>query len=216
MIALNNRRAQARSAGSTLGRRHPIDRLGIRARRLTARHRRWYWPLITALGALTILGVHRRAAELDKTQQEWRDTVTVWVARTDLVPGDAIADNVDPIQMPAAVAPPTALTAPTGVIGQAVDAGTALTAADAAPGLDDLALVPDGWGAIAVVEDVASGAVAGDRVGVISEGLMLVGDAIVVDASAERTLLAIPPGSSEAVAAANASGSVTLIRWPAR
>lgn len=191
-------------------------RIGARARRFSARHSRWYWPTTTALAALVVLGVQRRVTELEHAKDDWDASVTVWVATHDLDVGEPVHDNVHSIQMPRAAAPPSALTQPKGTLRQAVDAGAPITEIDVAARTDDLALVPDGWAAVAVVEEVGSGATVGDIVDVTTEGVTIVDRAVVVGTVGDAILLAVPANAAPALSAATAQNHITLVRWPQR
>ena len=74
-------------------------------------------------------------------------------------------------------------------------AGDPIRAADvAAPG--PLALVPDGWLAVPMIESPVSGATIGDRVQVVSEGVVIAPDAVVVGFVDDAILVAAPAESA--------------------
>lgn len=76
------------------------------------------------------------------------------------------------------------------------------------------ALIPDTWLAVAIAEPVPSGATVGDRVVVVSEGIRLADEALVVGRADGVTVVAVPDAAAPAVAAAAGSpvGLALLLR----
>jgi hypothetical protein len=198
-----------------------VRRRIVAARRLLVRRPWVYWFAVGALAAGAYASVGSHTAARDAARAEWGATTPVLVARTPLAPGDALDGRVAIAQWPAAIVPPDALVAlaPGRVARQHVAPGDAVGALDVAPDGGPLALVPDGWVAVPVVESPASGAAVGDRVQVTSEGVLLAHDGVVVGSvvgatAGDVTLVAVPADVAPLLAAAADSGQLTLLRVP--
>lgn len=172
--------------------------------------------MVVALATLTAANIHRRATALEEARLSWGKTVDVWVASRDLEVGEPVAGNVRRVETPEALVAPSSLTRPVGTVRQMVDEGTPLTRADVSVRTDELALVPEGWAAVAVIERIGSGAQIGDRVDVTSEGVTIAQGALVIGEVDEATLLAVPAATAAALTSANTTTEVSLIRYPDR
>ena len=194
----------------------PIRRAGRSTRRLLARHPWVYWLAIGGLAswAYAAAGEHTDAA--DRARDEWGATTPVLVATSDIAPGDALAGAVSAHDWPVALAPPGALgeLADDAVARQHLAAGDLVSTADLA-GRGSLALVPAGWLAVPVTESPRSGAAAGDRVQVASEGIVVAADALVIGTvDADVTLVAVPASDAPLLPLAADAGALTLLRIP--
>lgn len=159
-----------------------------------------------------------RTDAADRAQAAWGSTSPVLVAVGPIAPGDPLAGRVTPHRYPSALAPPGALAElpPDAVARQALDTGDPLRAADVA-GTGPLALVPDGWVVAPVVESPRSGAEVGDRVQVVSDGVVLADSARVVgfvDGTGETVTLVAAPEGVAAVLPAARPGDLALLRLP--
>lgn len=206
-------------------RRLPAAPLGVRrlnrdVRRVIARRPWIYWFAIGALAAWAYAGVRAHVDAADAARDAWGTTAPVLVATADARPGDPLADRVGVVAWPAALAPPDGLAelAADAVARQYVAAGAPLGTGDVAGTGGPLALVPDGWVVAPVVEQPVSGALAGDRVQVVSEGVVLAADALVVgfvdDSSGTVSLVAAPADVAALLPAAAQGGRLTLLRVP--
>jgi hypothetical protein len=198
-----------------------VRRRVVAARRLLVRHPWVYWFAVGALAAAAYASVGSHTAAHDAARAEWGATSPVVVAHTPLAPGDALGARVAIAAWPSAIVPPDALAAvePGLVARQHVASGDVVGALDVAPGDGPLALVPDGWVAVPVVESPASGAEIGERVQVTSEGVLLAGDGLVVGGvgggmAGAVTLVAVPADVAPLLPAAADAGHLTLLRLP--
>ncbi len=194
----------------------PIRRAGRNARRLIARRPWVYWLAIGGLAswAYAVAGAHTGAA--DRARDEWGATTPVLVATSDIASGDTLAGAVTTRDWPAALAPPGALgeLPDDAVARQRVAAGDIVSTVDVTAA-GALALVPAGWLAVPVTESPRSGATAGDRVQVASEGVVIAADARVVGmVDADVTLVAVPAGDAPLLPLAADNGALTLLRPP--
>ena len=126
------------------------------------------------------------------------------------------------VQSPAfhhvAVVPPGALAADGSgefVARQPVSKGEIVTEVDVGrEGGGALALVPDGWLAVPVLESPASGAAIGTRVHVVSDGVVLTDEAVVVGYHDDVTLVAVPASAAPMLPVASDNGSLALLMAP--
>lgn len=196
----------------------PARRIVRDARRVIARRPWVYWFAVGALAAWAYAAVGEHTAAADRSRADWDATRPVLVATADLRPGEPLAGAVAVDDWPRALAPPGALSElPDGAVArQHAAAGDPLSTADVTATTGPLALVPDGWVVAPVVESPASGAAAGDRVQVASEGVVLARAARVVGfvdqgMSDPVTLVATPP---DVAALLPAAADITLLRLP--
>ena len=198
-----------------------VRRRVVAARRVLVRHPWVYWFAVGALAAAAYASVSSHTAARDAARAEWGATSPVVVARTPLAPGDALGARVTIDAWPSAIVPPGALAAlePGLVARQHVARGDVVGALDVTPGGGPLALVPDGWVAVPLVESPASGAEICERVQVTSEGVLLAGDGLVVGGvgggmAGDVTLVAVPADIAPLLPAAADTGHLTLLRLP--
>lgn len=183
-------------------------------RRLVARRPWIHWLLVLVLSAITAAQVAERLGEVDDARDAWGATRPVLVATRAAAPGEPIVADV--VDVPVALAPPGAATpsAADGLVArQRVGEGEILTEADVAAS-GDLALVPPGWLAVPVAESPPSGAAPGERVQLVSEGVVLAADAVVAARHDDVTLVAVPGDLAPAIPAAAAAGTLTVLRAP--
>lgn len=188
-------------------------------RRLVARRPWIHWLLVLALAAAAAAQVGGRLGEVDDARDAWGTTRPVLVLTRPAAPGEPVVAAV--AEVPLALAPPGAIdpsmagdtTAGDMVARQIVGEGDILTHVDVV-GSGELALVPPGWLAVPVVESPPSGAAAGDRVQLVSEGIVLAADAVVAGHHDDVTLVAVPAGVAAAIPAAAAAGTLTVLRAP--
>ncbi len=179
-------------------------------RRLIARHRWMRWIPVVAACAGFLVTAHASTTAADAARDAWGRRRSVWVASRDLEPGTPV--DAARIELPAVAVPDSAIDrSPIGQIAvQRIGAGETLTDSDV--GIDGaLPLLPAGWRAVPVRESPASGSAPGDQVDVVSEGVVLVEDAIVVELLGDTILVGVPAGTAPLVALANGSG-VALLR----
>jgi hypothetical protein len=196
----------------------PLFSVGVRWRRLVARRPWIYWMVIAGLAVTGGTSVHRRIEGVEAARRQWGDTRRVLVVSASAPAGAPIVTST--IDVPLALVPTGALDPDDAgrplIARNPLRPGNILTDLDVgrAGATPPLALVPDGWLAVAVIESPASGAQPGDRVVVVSEGVVLEPDAIVIGHHEEATLVAVPAGSAPLVPAAATSGSLALLLRP--
>lgn len=193
-----------------------VRRRAAAARRVLARRPWLYWLAIGSLAVAAAATVNAHATRLDTARDAWGSRVPVLVARRPIAPGEALADAVAVEQWPEALvgaALPSELSAG-AVARQHIAAGEPLGRSDVVPAGGPLALVPDGWVAVPVVESPASGAAPGDWVGVVSEGVVIAEEAVVVGSVDQATLIATPADVAPLLPLAADTGRLTLLRIP--
>ena len=192
--------------------------LPVAVRRLLVRRPWIYWALVTAVCVATAAVVADRMQQISAARAGWGEERPTWVATADAAPGAPLAVAVR--RMPAAVVPAAALDPehdqPPLLARHDVSAGEIITAVDVAPAdrSAPLALVPDGWLAVPIVESTRSGADIGDRVELASGGVVIAPEALVVGHSEDVTLLAVPSEVAAIIPAAAEADGVTLLRTP--
>lgn len=175
-----------------------------------ARHPRIYWSGVVALAVFVAWQVQARAQRLDDAARAWGDTVTVWVAGTDLAPGDPVVARA--VEYPAALVSPGRLERdPAGLVAvQHIGLGDVVTAVDV--GRAGLDLLPSGWRGVAIgTGDGALALTPGTRVDVVAAATLLVGDAVVVAVADGSVTVGVPSEAAPAVADAVLHGEASLV-----
>jgi hypothetical protein len=187
-----------------------------RARHVLARRPWLYWLGVAVLAATAAWGAARGAASVDAARRSWGTPRDVVVASADIAPGDALAGHVELRRRPRPMVPEGALTAidAAAQARQHVSAGEIVVRADVAATASPQALIPAGWAAVPVSEAVPSGAAVGDRVAAASGGAVVAAAGVVVGRGADAVLVAVPVEQAAAVAAASASGELSLLLQP--
>lgn len=183
-------------------------------RRLVARRPWVHWVLVATLASATATEFAGRLGEVAEARDAWGTTRPVLVAAVAAAPGEQLV--VDVADVPAAVVPPGAIPAEraSGLIArQYVGPGEMITEADVA-GSGELALVPPGWLAVPVAESPPSGAAPGERVQLVSDGMVIAPDAVVAGRHDDITLIAVPGDVAPVVPAAAQAGSLVVLRAP--
>jgi hypothetical protein len=190
-----------------------VGRHTARLRRLLARHPtlRWIAIIVTCGGFAFSIWSHRD--DVAEAREAWGSASPVWVADTDVAPGEPLVART--LDVPDAVAPADATRAdPSGAAArQHIGRGEIITTIDIAGGSGALVLVPDGWLAVAVAERVPSGAQVGERVLVVADGSIIADEGLVVALDEGATIVAVPAASGPLVALADETG-VRLLREP--
>lgn len=185
-------------------------------RRVLVRRPWIYWLVVAVCTVAVAAEVLERVDRIEAARAAWGDTRRVLVADHDAAPGDPLAMSAR--DLPVAIVPASALDASGDgrhVARQHVAAGEIVTERDVAPlSRGALALVPAGWLAVPVVESPASGAQVGDRVRIVSDGLVLAGEALVVGFHDDVTLIAVPADVAPMVPLAADSGSLAVLLVP--
>ncbi len=192
----------------------PLTSLPVRARRLTARHR-WLRAVVPCLlGLGTYLTVERADDAAVAARDEWAEVETVWVAAGAVDPGERVV--AERREVPLGLVPDGAADADLEVAGLTTRRSIGPNEIVVDRDLDDrpapLALVPDGWLVVPVVESPSSGAGLGERVAVVSDGVVLSDVAVVVESGDGRTLLAVPAADAPTIAFAAVTAGVVVLR----
>jgi hypothetical protein len=185
--------------------------------RLEMARRPWiYWLAVTLAAGTAAASTLTLTNRLDAERARWGTPVEVLVARHDIAPGDAFDGAVSKRSYPAAMVPASAATnvADGAVARRHVGSGVIVTRADMAADSTPRSLLEPGQLAVAVVEHVRAGARVGDRVTVVSDGLVLAAHAPVIGADTAAVVLAVDAASAPLVAAAAAVGSISLLIEP--
>lgn len=193
-----------------------VRRFPVAVRRLLVRRPWIHWLVVGVATVAAMATTLARVDRIDAARAEWGATRTVWVASKAAAPGEQI--QVVATDVPAAVVPPSALAADGSaelVARQHVSPGEIVTEVDVGrDGGGALALVPDGWLAVPVLESPASGAAVGTRVHVVSDGVVLADEAVVVGYHDDVTLVAVPASEAPMLPVATDGGSLALLMSP--
>jgi hypothetical protein len=169
--------------------------------------------LVVGVAVALAASMLERADRVDRARDAWGDQTTVLVATRPMAPGDPV--QAEPWLVPVALAPPGAVADAGGrPVRQFVGTGEILTDADLAVREGPLALVPGGWVAVPVVESPRSFAEPGESVLLVSDGVVLADDAIVVSGIDDVTLVAVRADVAPLVSMATDTGRVTVVRAP--
>lgn len=169
-------------------------------RSFLARHRAVHWVIVGSIALATAAILATQSAALERQRRSWGEARTVWVAATDLAPGDPVVTR--------AVSAPRALVAPSAVVDDPMGliarrsrgAGEMLVLADVGAADD---LVPVGWRLVAVAADDSTLPVTpGARVDVMASGTVLARDGLVIATGPASVTVAVPAAAAPAVAAA--------------
>lgn len=188
--------------------------VAARARLVLARRPWIYWAVVATLAALAAAAVHGEMASIATERDRWGSTRTVMVTRHELEPGDEIA--ADLVTLPVAAIPERALAeAPTGArLRQRVAAGEVLTELDLTARAGPAALADQGTAVVGLSDPLARSVVAGLRVQVTSDGVVIAEDATVTGVVDDVIFVAVDPGEAPAVAAAAQQGAASLLYLP--
>lgn len=191
--------------------------LSVRWRRLVARRPWLYWCLVGACALAGGISVNGRVEELDIERRSWGDRRQVLMSVTATATGEPVIASVT--EVPVSLVPDDALSpgrdrAPL-IARHALAGNHILTELDVAGEGDTgpMALVPEGWLAVPIVEAPPSDAPIGEPIVVASDGTV-VADGTVVGHHDDVTLVAVPAGRAASVAAAAQQAAITLLRAP--
>ena len=182
-------------------------------RRMLAKRPWIYWLFVCFVALGVAASMLDRADRVDAERAAWGQSVTVFVTDRPHMPGDRL--TAEARDVPSAVAPPGRITAPDGLfVRQHIGEGEIVThvgvVADAGP----QAMTPNGWLGVPIVESPSSGAALGDRVQMVSDGVVIAPEAIVVGHHDDVTIVAVPAELAAAVPAASESRSLSLLLVP--
>lgn len=187
----------------------------VAARRFLVRRPWVYWAFVAVAVGGAVASVVDHSAEIDDARDAWGATADVWVAIVDHEPGDPIRS--ERVTVPVAVVAESALDAAPpdeAIARQRIAAGSMLHDVDVAATAGPQTLTPPGSLAVPVVESPPSGALVGDRVQVVADGIVVADDATVVGHHDDATLVAVPAADAALLPAAADAGRVTLLLVP--
>lgn len=151
---------------------------------------------------------------------------TVFVATTDIAPGDPVTTAVvRPLLVPASLVAVTVIIdlPNTAYAQQNIGVGELITSINVADKSSNISIVPAGWRTVAITSPTALPPMsAGDHVDVIANGVVLVANAVVVSTAGElsppdsvvfitHVVIGVPADSAPSVATAAALGDATLV-----
>jgi hypothetical protein len=203
----------APSIGRT-ARTGPLGTAAAALRRTVGRHRWLRRVLVACLAVAAAATTLERVDRIDAARDAWGRTRPVLVAAHDHAPGDPV--TVDVRHVPVAMVPPAAVDAADAaglVARQRIGRGEVVNALDVTSD-GPLGLAPRGWLVAAIVESPGSDAAPGERVQLVSEGVVVAAEAIVVGHTSDATLVAVPSDDAPLVPLAAASGTLAVLRVP--
>lgn len=191
-------------------------RSSVGVRRVLTRRPWLYWVVVIGLAGLLALATRANLTEVERARDSWGNTTTVWVATTDITAGQLVMGRAARRQFATAMVPTEAVVGSdiTGVARQRISPGEVITAVDLTAADDQLALVPENWLAVVVAESPRSGATVGSQVRLVSDGVVIAEEALVVGEVDGSTLVAVPEAVAPLVPLAAQSGILTLLRVP--
>jgi hypothetical protein len=185
----------------------------VSTRRMLVRHPWIYWLIVGVVAVTAAVSVSRHTGRLDAEREAWGQQRAVWVATVGHAPGDPI--DAERREVPAAVVESATAEHVAGLVArQHIAAGEIVHEIDVAAATGPQALTPDGWLVVPIVESPSSGAVVGDRVRAVSDGVVVSDDGLVVGQYDASTLIAVPETLAPQLAAAAGTGNVTLLLVP--
>ena len=182
-------------------------------RRMHAKRPWVYWLFVGFVALGVAASMLERVDRVDAERAAWGESVTVFVATRAHVPGDSL--SVEARTVPAAIAPPGRITSSDGwVVRQHVGEGEIVSDVSVTAGAGPQALIPADWLGVPIVESPVSGALVGDRVRVVSDGVVIAREALVVGHHDDVTIVAVPAEIAPAVPAAADARSLSLLLVP--
>lgn len=196
---------------------HHLRSSAVRARRMLVRRPWIQWSFVLVVATIVASSVQQRLVAVDVTRQSWGAPAPVLVATEQIEVGQPLRLEVR--DLPIALVPPAAVDPVIGVgdaavARQRIGVGEIVTSLDVVADRGPQALTPAGWLAVPVVESPPSGAELGDRVRVVSDGIVLSATALVVGRFDNVTMLAVPAADAPLLPAAAIAGSLTLLLEP--
>lgn len=187
-----------------------------RIRHVLARRPWLYWLAIVLVAAAAGAVAADAGAAVDDARRAWGETQHVVVARVDLEPGDPLDGAATVSALPEPMLPASAAreVPPGAVARQRIAAGEVVVRADIAASGSPQAMIRTGWAAVAVAEPVPTGAVIGDRVAAVADGVVLAADGLVVGHTGDAVLVAVPEADAPPLADASAAGTAALVLRP--
>lgn len=190
----------------------PVRSIPVSIRRVVARRPWLYWLAVGAAAIGIAASVHDGMQGLEAARSSWGSMRTVLVADEPIEAGATL--RVVTREVPAAIVPDAAIDESSGLLArQRIGVGEIVTAIDVVAGAAPMALVPDGWVAVPVVESTPSGATVGERIRVASDGVVVT-SGIVVGHVGDVTLLAVEARHAPAVAAGDQQSGLVVLRVP--
>ena len=189
--------------------------VAARARLALARRPWVYWAVVAALATIAAVVVHSEMSSIAAERDRWGTTRAVLVAERQLEPGDPIAAVL--VDLPLAVIPDGALTGDPGGARtrQRVASGEVLTELDVTSGTGPAALADPHTVVVALSDPLARDVVAGLRVNVAADGLVVADDATVTSVVDDVIFMAVSDAEAPTVAAAAQQGIASLLYLPA-
>lgn len=191
----------------------PIATATVTVRRVLVKRPWIYWSIAALAAVAASASLLARSDRIDAARASWGETRRVWIAATDHAPGDPL--TVTARDVPVAMVADAAASDPEGRSArQHIVAGEIVHDVDLVAPDGPQARTPPGWLAVPISESPASGARIGDRVHVVSDGVVVSADGLVVGVHDDVTLVAVPSEAAPTIPAAADAGSLTLLLVP--
>lgn len=191
----------------------PVASAAVTIRRILVKRPWIYWSLAVIAALATAASMLGRVDSIDAARESWGDTTQVWVATVDHAPGDPL--TVAARDVPVAMVAATAATDVDGLAArQQIAVGEIVDSIDVFAATGPQSMTPAGWLAVPITESPGSGARLGDRVHVVSDGIVIADDGLIVGQHDDVTLVAVPKEVAPSVPAAADAGRLTLLLVP--
>jgi len=178
-----------------------------RLRLALARRPYLYWLFVAGCAAIVWSHLASSAAKLDDQRQRWGETRRVWIATTDIAPGDLVHSVAR--DYPIAMVPSSAIdAAPAGAIAiTPIAAGEVLVATDVAASTGQT--LPSDWVVFALDGEDSPALRAGSAVVVFGSGQRWC-DGMVAAVNDDTVEVAVPATCADALSIQVAAGAVVI------
>jgi hypothetical protein len=180
--------------------------------RISAAQRPWIrWLLIAGLALAVGATVAAQFERMEQARTSWGETVTVFIARRDLAPGEPLA--IEKVELPAVAVPASALsTLPADATArQRIATGEVVVAGDVTEGVGPAGRAARGTVVVAVRDPLVVTAPLGARVAVFADGIVLAASAEVVHLDADVVYVAVAESEGPTVAAAAQQQAASIV-----
>lgn len=159
-----------------------------------ARHPWIHWVLVTALASVVAIGVHDAMTDLRRERDAWGERRTVYVATSEIAPGEDIAGAVAARDVPLMVVPDGALRAVEAgdTARQRIGTGEIVVDVDIGSVPGPLAVLPDDWLAVTVDGAVDGSFAPGTAAVVLAAGDVVAPDAVIVEVLDDGLVIGVP------------------------
>jgi hypothetical protein len=190
--------------------------IAARIRHEVARRPWLYWAAVGVAVLATVVTARAESRQVDRARAAWGTTRDVLVATAPMRAGDRVGDATEVRALPEAMVPDAAVGADDTdlVVRHDVAPGEIVADTDVAARSGPAALVPSGWAAVPVTVGSTGAYAVGDHVAVVSGGLELSGDGLVVAVADLALVVAVPRDAAAEVASAAGAADVAVLLLP--